>query len=752
MDSDKSRPSVYSIACKSVLLALITTGVGQADTWTGSINDLWSTNGNWLDGTAPLSADSVVVDGSDTSGISFVDTSFAVSGLDYIVDSSHTTTINSGSTLQVNNFIRLGNQNTTSDAGTAKGTLVLGSNSVLNVGTSTVPAFIELGWNQSGAAGSTATGVLNALDGEANLHLRWLDIGRSSGGQSATGTLLWDQAGAIDANFIHIGRGAGAMGTIDTPAGGTLRLGSETDPVRTLNIGFEDTGYAGVASGTLDLVTNNPFFEAVISDAVSLGHAGTPTGAGSANGTLVLGSNSVLTVGTPATRADINLGWNESNNAGSAATGVLNALDGVANLRLNELNIGRSTEGGSATGTLLWDQAGAIDARDIYIGRGAGAVGTIETPAGGTLRLGSAAAPVDWLFMGYDDNYITEGVVSGTLDLSTTNPFFEAVISNGMILGHAYAFNAPGSTADGTLVLGSNSVLNVGTTTTNKIATLILGSNDSYSGGGAAAGVLNAMDGVTNLRLDRLLIGYSKYRESASGIFTMGAGTTVDANIVGIGTGAGATGTVNMTDGLMIADTVNLEEGAFNLTGGRLAVNTFNGTLMQQGGIIAPGVAPPDNIQSVAGLTTVNGDYGLFSAGTLEIELMGLIPGSDFDQLIVNGGIDLNADAGGGGMLDILLGFAPSVGDAFTVIENDGVDSVSGIFFGLAEGALFEETFGGQLVTFDITYMGGTGNDIVLNVASVSTVPLPATVWLFTSGLLGLVRISRRKKLTSLTH
>ena len=49
------------------------------------------------------------------------------------------------------------------------------------------------------------------------------------------------------------------------------------------------------------------------------------TGIGTADGTLVLGSNSVLNVGTPTSRADLNLGWNESNNAASDATGVLNA-------------------------------------------------------------------------------------------------------------------------------------------------------------------------------------------------------------------------------------------------------------------------------------------------------------------------------------------------------------------------------------------------------------------------------------------
>ncbi len=610
----------------------------------------------------------------------------------------------------LSNGLTLGYQNTVTGPGTADGTLVLGSNSVLNVGTPTSRANLALGWNSSNNATSDATGVLNALDGTANLRLNELNIGRSLRGQSSTGTLLWDQSGAIDATSIYLSRGAGAVGTIETPAGGTLRLGSATAPVGSLTIGMEDTSNAGVASGTLDLSVTNPTFEAVLSNGLTLGYQNTVTGPGTADGTLVLGSNSVLNVGTPTSRANLALGWNSSNNATSDATGVLNALDGTANLRLNELNIGRSLRGQSSTGTLLWDQSGAIDATSIYLSRGAGAVGTIETPAGGTLRLGSATAPVGSLTIGMEDTS-NAGVASGTLDLSVTNPTFEAVLSNGLTLGYQNTVTGPG-TADGTLVLGSNSVLNVGTPTSR--ANLALGWNSSNNATSDATGVLNALDGTANLRLNELNIGRSLRGQSATGTFSMGTDVNADVNVVNIGTGTNATGTVNLTGGLMTADIINLDEGAFNFTGGRLAVNTFNGTLTDQGGTLAPGVAP--NTTSVAGSTTINGDFNLFSAGTLEIELMGTNPGSEFDQLIINGGIDLNAEIGVGGLLDLLLDFAPSVGDGFTIVQNDGTDLVNGTFFGLPEGATFNEVFGGQIFTFDITYLGGTGNDIVLNV------------------------------------
>ena len=169
----------------------------------------------------------------------------------------------------------------------------------------------------------------------------------------------------------------------------------------------------------------------------------------------------------------------------------------------------------------------------------------------------------------------------------------------------------------------------------------------------------------------------------------------------------------------------------------QFARNTFNGTLDQQGGTLAPGVS--STTTSIAGVTTTNGDYNR-SAGILEIELFGTNPGSEFDQVFVNGLVDLNGDSLTGGILDLKLGFAPSLGDSFTIVENDGTDLITTAFFGLEEGASLTEFFEGQAFTFTITYAGGTGNDIV-----VGAVPIPPSVWLFGSGLLGLVGIARRK-------
>ncbi|MEP7149893.1 MAG: Calx-beta domain-containing protein, partial [Acidobacteriota bacterium] len=60
-------------------------------------------------------------------------------------------------------------------------------------------------------------------------------------------------------------------------------------------------------------------------------------------------------------------------------------------------------------------------------------------------------------------------------------------------------------------------------------------------------------------------------------------------------------------------------------------------------------------------------------------------------------------------------GFVPAVGQTFVIINNDLSDAVSGTFAGLAEGALIPSFLGGTRPA-QISYIGGSGNDVVLTV------------------------------------
>ena len=58
-------------------------------------------------------------------------------------------------------------------------------------------------------------------------------------------------------------------------------------------------------------------------------------------------------------------------------------------------------------------------------------------------------------------------------------------------------------------------------------------------------------------------------------------------------------------------------------------------------------------------------------------------------------------------------GFTPPTGSTFTIINNDGGDAIVGTFTGLPEGSTV--VLSGQ--TLKISYIGGTGNDVVLAAA-----------------------------------
>jgi hypothetical protein len=64
----------------------------------------------------------------------------------------------------------------------------------------------------------------------------------------------------------------------------------------------------------------------------------------------------------------------------------------------------------------------------------------------------------------------------------------------------------------------------------------------------------------------------------------------------------------------------------------------------------------------------------------------------------------------GGATLAVTLGYAPPDGQQFTLIDQQGDEPVDGTFAGLADGATFQV----EGTTFGITYVGGSGNDVVL--------------------------------------
>lgn len=183
-----------------------------------------------------------------------------------------------------------------------------------------------------------------------------------------------------------------------------------------------------------------------------------------------------------------------------------------------------------------------------------------------------------------------------------------------------------------------------------------------------------------------------------------------------------------------------LDEGLVSILGGTLkGSGVIMGNVELAGGNLAPGNSP--------GTLEVTGDFTM-TDGRVSFEL-----GSDgaggylWDQLIVGGNYDLQ-----GGQLrfslldgldinDLVAGF--TIGDFFRT-----GDSLFSEGFDLANLSMFGNM---DLFAYDVSGdswfslgLDGAGN--FLATPATAPVPVPAAVWLFGSGLLGLVGVARRRR------
>ncbi|SFC66237.1 alginate lyase family protein [Spirosoma endophyticum] len=228
---------------------------------------------------------------------------------------------------------------------------------------------------------------------------------------------------------------------------------------------------------------------------------------------------------------------------------------------------------------------------------------------------------------------------------------------------------------------------------------------------------------------------------------TIGSGPTADAvdkgrvNLEKIGTGTqtitgaikngtttiGGTpfySTVTVTNGKLILNGANEYLGATTVTSGSLVVN---GSLVSPIAVSGGGVAGTGTSTASVTVGTGAGTGAAIapgnSVGTFTTSA-GLLLNADatyqlefnsnqasFDKLVANGVTINNAllaitDVGTGGTLP--------TGTSYVIVDNTSSSPVTGTFNGLAEGSMV--TLGTN--SFQITYLGGTGNDVALRVAN----------------------------------
>jgi fibronectin-binding autotransporter adhesin len=548
--------------------------------------------------------------------------------------------------------------------------------SVITLALSATPAgAVDFQWNVAGPA-------------DWNVGTNWNPEGPPSGGNGDHGFVNNGGTAVISADIpdiqdIFVGNGAGTSGTLNQ-TGGTVHGGAGAQNGWTFVGQNGGTGTYNLSGGTSD------------NERLYIGRLG---GTGTAN---ISGTGLAQ--------------WATTNGAGEFVVGIDAGSMGTANM---------SGTGRVNTGLVLFGVGGA--AGNFAIGNLAMS-GDSSITSGGNVELQNGTYSVTDNAVIDAGNEVWVGQATGRS--ATLNQNSGVVEANTWIAigraGSTGVVNLSGDAAMRKLVVDDGNPATISNSEASFIVLAGLGTNGS--------GTLNVMDAATVESDNGMVLGEDS---NNSGVVNQSGGTVtlhdwtprVDPNqpigvslVVGNRQQDGDQNTgnnaYNLSGGTLNAETIVLNAGrfiktggvlnftSFEMNGGTLSADTFNGDLNQNGGTVSPGASP--------GTMTITGDYSL-NSGDLFIELDGLAAGTQYDQLIVTGDVSLAGD------LTLDVGFSPSLGDMFTIINNQGTNPVSGMF---SQGSSISA--GGFL--FGINYGGGDGNDVVLTV-----VPEPSTA------LLGLV-------------
>jgi hypothetical protein len=164
--------------------------------------------------------------------------------------------------------------------------------------------------------------------------------------------------------------------------------------------------------------------------------------------------------------------------------------------------------------------------------------------------------------------------------------------------------------------------------------------------------------------------------------------------------------------GKLVVQSPNDLDATFTVSAGTLEINGSQATGVEVSGGTFQGAGTVGGINATGGTVaaiigtspvtlTSTGDVAIGNGSTLNAKID---DAATYSSLSVTGSVTL------GGALSLNVGYSATVGDAYTLISNDGSDAVVGTFSGLAEGSTVAAA--GQ--RFRISYAGGDGNDVVL--------------------------------------
>jgi T5SS/PEP-CTERM-associated repeat protein len=620
-----------------------------------------------------------------------------------------------------------------------------------STGTATVDGVGSKWANSSNLfVGRSGAGTLNINNGGTVSNANG-ELGTTSG---STGTATVDGVGSTWANSINLSVGRSGTGTLIISNGGTV---SNANGFLGFNAGSTGTATVGGAGSTW---TNN--FSLYVG-----GNAAFPRGAGT------LTVNAGGTVNVTNTLKIWNTGIVNLNG------GTLNTatLDSEGSFNFNAGRLGITTD-------LLMDTTGPLGNSLVLNGfktlavSGTTTLGGFSslTVDGGTFSTGSLINNGGFAFNSGTFNLTGDdlavgagGLFGGVLQVGLNQNI--NVSNNTTVDGSGVLYLNGGSFSSGNLVnngqvaingllselggaLGNNGLLNgdgrvSAVLTNNASGEVQVGSGDTLrfsAAGNSNSGEINLSSGTA--RFDQDLTNASGGVIAGRGTLIADAGLTNDGDLNLSGGTTDIFGNVNNTGtgGIIVTggstttlfddlvhngtDKIRVTEGSqlviFGTASGDGSYEGL-GDLWFEGGL-SPGNSPAQ--VSTAG----NATYGLDSSNVMEIA--GLARGTEYDAFDVGNTLTLAGELN----VELLDLFTPQLGDIFDLFT---AKTIAGEFDLLSLAAL-GGGLGWQLDVL-VDAIGGITDVVRLSVVN-SAVPVPAAVWLFCSGLLGLIGMARRRQ------
>ena len=624
------------------LLAALPLAAGQARgqdiQWGNSNGGSFHVGTNWIGGAVPGASDSVLFSRtrSPNQQLAYiVSFSSSPSNTDLQVAGDRVTLDLNGNAYLLSNpqqVLRIG----TSSLATGRLTLIDGV-----VATTTPDAEVAIG------AASNMAGVLTVSTGAQLLGPSVVV------GYTGPGTLVLQNGGDLVGGPMNVGSGAPGAATV-TGVGSamvveSLRLGSFASGTLNINAGGRLESTSGSVGGFPDaLGTVNIDGAGSRWTSSGLVYVG-ESGPGALN--ISNSGRAQVSVMIAASRED--------------STGAINVSGGG-----ELISQGVCLVGGDGSGTMSVRSGGLV--QSLSGGVGGDGQGTVTIDGAGSR----------WLCSGPMTVPVTSG--DGSLTITAGG---EVASTDGLLAGNLGSTGSASVSGTGSrwLLTGKLSVEGVLAITAGGAVRCTDGLIADYSGRVASVNVTGA--GSRWAVLGNLSVG-GNIEDGAIGSIasvTIGSGATLATNRVFLFPGA----TVDLVGGTLEASTLSFagaSGGRINILSGVLQAGLVGFNLRNLGAKLAPG--------PLAGRTYIDASYTQFPTATMEIEIGGTEPGTQFDQVSVSSTASLD------GTLDVRLinGFVPSPGQTFVVL-NAGVlipePGITGSFANAANGQRLAITGGG---------------------------------------------------------